>query len=73
MDVSLVGLYRVWRWCGSAGSDSFHGGGQARVADRVGVLEVEGEGLKEGDAVVTIGAYGLPKETKVRVVKKTSL
>ncbi|MBI3851560.1 MAG: efflux RND transporter periplasmic adaptor subunit [Verrucomicrobia bacterium] len=34
-----------------------------------GLVEVEGEGLKEGDTVVTVGAYGLPKETKVRVVK----
>lgn len=34
-----------------------------------GLVEIEGEGLKEGDAVVTVGAYGLPKETKVRVLK----
>ena len=32
------------------------------------LVEVEGEGLKEGDAVVTVGAYGLPKETKIRVL-----
>ena len=32
------------------------------------LVEVEGEGLKEGDAVVTVGAYGLPKETKVKVI-----
>jgi membrane fusion protein (multidrug efflux system) len=31
------------------------------------LVEVEGEGLKEGQTVVTVGAYGLPKETKVRV------
>ncbi len=31
------------------------------------LIEVEGEGLKEGDVVVTVGAYGLPKETKVRL------
>jgi membrane fusion protein, multidrug efflux system len=31
------------------------------------LVEVEGEGLKEGDAVVTVGAYGLPKETKIKV------
>ena len=31
------------------------------------LVEVEGDGLKEGEDVVTIGAYGLPKETKVRV------
>lgn len=33
-----------------------------------GLVEVEGEGLKEGQTVVTVGAYGLPKETKVRVL-----
>ncbi len=32
-----------------------------------GLVEIEGEGLKEGDTVVTIGAYGLPKETKVKI------
>jgi len=32
------------------------------------LIEVEGDGLKEGDTVVTVGAYGLPKETKVRVL-----
>jgi len=35
------------------------------------LVEVEGEGLKEGDVVVTVGAYGLPKETKVRVLTET--
>jgi membrane fusion protein (multidrug efflux system) len=33
-----------------------------------GLIEVEAEGLEEGTTVVTIGASGLPKETKVRVV-----
>ncbi len=33
------------------------------------LVEVEADGLKEGDAVVTVGAYGLPKETKIRVLK----
>lgn len=33
-----------------------------------GLVEVEGQGLKEGDTVVTVGAYGLPKETKVRII-----
>jgi len=33
-----------------------------------GLVEVEGEGLSEGMTVVTTGAYGLPKETKVRVL-----
>jgi multidrug efflux pump subunit AcrA (membrane-fusion protein) len=32
------------------------------------LVEVEGEGLKEGQSVVTVGAFGLPKETKVRVL-----
>ncbi len=32
------------------------------------LVEVEGEGLSEGQTVVTVGAYGLPKETKVRVL-----
>jgi membrane fusion protein, multidrug efflux system len=33
------------------------------------LIEVEAEGLKEGDTIVTVGAYGLPKETKVKLVK----
>jgi membrane fusion protein, multidrug efflux system len=33
------------------------------------LIEVEGEGLKEGDTIVTVGAYGLPKETKVKITK----
>lgn len=37
-----------------------------------GLIEVEGEGLSEGQAVVTVGAYGLPKETKVRVLNAES-
>jgi membrane fusion protein (multidrug efflux system) len=32
------------------------------------LVEVEGVGVKEGALVVTEGAYGLPKETKVRVL-----
>ena len=36
-----------------------------RDGDRI---EVVGEGLAEGMTVVTTGAYGLPKETKVRVL-----
>ncbi len=31
------------------------------------LVEVEAEGLREGATVVTDGAYGLPKETKVRI------
>jgi membrane fusion protein (multidrug efflux system) len=33
-----------------------------------GLVEVEGEGLKEGMTVVTVGVYGLPRETKIRVI-----
>jgi membrane fusion protein (multidrug efflux system) len=29
-------------------------------------VEIEGKDLKEGDTVVTVGAYGLPKETKIK-------
>ena len=32
-----------------------------------GLVEVEGQGLKEGDTVVTLGAYGLPAKSKVHV------
>ena len=32
------------------------------------LIEVEGDGLKDGDTVVTIGAYGLPKETKIKII-----
>jgi membrane fusion protein (multidrug efflux system) len=32
------------------------------------LVEVEGEGLKEGETVVTLGSYALPKETKVRIL-----
>jgi RND family efflux transporter MFP subunit len=31
------------------------------------LVEVEANGLKEGDTIVTVGAYGLPKQTKIRV------
>ena len=34
-----------------------------------GWVEISGAGLKEGDSVVTIGAYALPPETKIQVVK----
>lgn len=33
------------------------------------LVEIEGDGVSEGQTVVTVGAYGLPKETKVRVTK----
>ncbi len=32
-----------------------------------GFVEVEAPELKEGDVVVTVGAYGLPEKTKIRV------
>ncbi len=34
------------------------------------LVEVEADGLQEGMTVVTEGAYGLPKETKIRVLGK---
>ena len=34
------------------------------------LVQVEGEGLKEGDRVVTVGAYGLPKETKIKIIQQ---
>jgi RND family efflux transporter MFP subunit len=37
-----------------------------------GFVEVEGEGISEGQAVVTVGAYGLPKESKIHVVTPAS-
>ena len=33
-----------------------------------GLVEIQGDGLKAGDTVVTVGAYGLPKETKIKVL-----
>jgi RND family efflux transporter MFP subunit len=33
-----------------------------------GMVEVEGVGLKEGMTIVTEGAYGMPKETKIKVL-----
>ena len=33
-----------------------------------GLVEIEGQGLKAGDTVVTVGAYGLPAKTKIRMV-----
>ena len=42
-----------------------------KVGLRDGALvEIEGEGLQAGMVVVTEGAYGLPKQTKVRVLEK---
>ena len=35
-----------------------------------GLMEVQAEGLKEGMVIVTVGAYALPKETKIRVLEK---
>jgi RND family efflux transporter MFP subunit len=37
-----------------------------------GWVEISGTGLKPGDSVVTIGAYGLPEKTKVNVVNPNS-
>jgi membrane fusion protein (multidrug efflux system) len=33
-----------------------------------GLVEIEGEGLKEGIVVVTEGAYGLPSQTRIRII-----
>ena len=33
-----------------------------------GWVEVSGTGLKAGDSVVTVGAYGLPEKTKIQVI-----
>ncbi len=38
---------------------------RAGVRDR-GLVEVEGDGLKDGTPIVVEGAYGLPKETKIK-------
>ena len=35
-----------------------------------GLVEVAADGLSEGQTVVTVGAYGLPNETRVRVLDK---
>lgn len=35
-----------------------------------GLVEVSGDGLAEGTRVVTLGAYGLPKVTKVRITEE---
>lgn len=34
-----------------------------------GWVEVAGTGLKDGDSVVTVGAYGLPEKTRIQVIK----
>ena len=36
------------------------------------MIEVEAEGLEEGTTIVTVGAYGLPKETKVKITNKSN-
>jgi membrane fusion protein (multidrug efflux system) len=35
-----------------------------------GLVEVEGEGLEEGEAIVVDDAYGLPPDTRVRIVPR---
>jgi multidrug efflux pump subunit AcrA (membrane-fusion protein) len=32
------------------------------------LVEIQGEGIKEGATIVTEGAYGLPDETKIRII-----
>ena len=34
-----------------------------------GWVEIQDAGLKQGDSIVTVGAYGLPDKTKIKVVK----
>jgi membrane fusion protein (multidrug efflux system) len=34
-----------------------------------GLIEIEGKDIKDGDTVVSAGAYGLPEETKVRILQ----
>jgi RND family efflux transporter MFP subunit len=36
------------------------------------IIEVEAEGLEEGTTIITVGAYGLPKETKVRITNQSN-
>ncbi len=36
-----------------------------------GWVEIAGTGIKAGDSVVTIGAYGLPEKTRIQVVNPT--
>jgi len=36
-----------------------------------GWVEISGAGLKEGDSVVTVGAYGLPDKTQIQVVNSS--
>jgi multidrug efflux pump subunit AcrA (membrane-fusion protein) len=37
-----------------------------------GWVEISGTRLKPGDSVVTIGAYGLPEKTKIRVLNSSA-
>jgi multidrug efflux pump subunit AcrA (membrane-fusion protein) len=48
------------------------GGEAARTPVQTGLrengwIEIEAPGLKAGDTVVTVGAYGLPEKTKIRI------
>jgi multidrug efflux pump subunit AcrA (membrane-fusion protein) len=37
-----------------------------------GRVEISGDGLKEGQAVVTVGAYALPDKAKIQIVNETN-
>jgi multidrug efflux pump subunit AcrA (membrane-fusion protein) len=37
-----------------------------------GWVEIDGNGLKAGDSVVTVGAYGLPEKTQIQVVNSSA-
>ena len=36
------------------------------------MIEVDSEGLEDGTAIVTVGVYGLPKETKVKITNQSN-
>ena len=37
-----------------------------------GWVEVSGPGLKDGNAIVTVGAYGLPEKTQITIANSSS-
>ena len=68
-------LIAAVQWAGSMLKDPdelVRGGEATQAAVQTGVrengwVEVAAPGLKAGDAVVTVGAYGLPATTKIRL------
>ena len=53
------------------GSEATQGSVQTGLRED-GWVEIKGEGLKEGDTVVTVGAYGLPEKTQIQVVNPSA-